>query len=140
MNTFNINDLNFINSETYENFIIKNPSSGNLRVRAYAASGAIPISGLKVVVSKVIDNNNVIFYEGYTNSSGVIDRIPLPAPKLDTDDLNIPNFTTYDIVATYIPDNVNLLFKVNMYEDVYVVQNINIVPDMNSNMGGSSGS
>ena len=140
MNTYKINDLNFINSDIYTKFIKDNPSTGNLRIRAYAASGAVPISGLRVIVSKAIEDNNVIFYEGYTDESGIIERIPLPAPKLDNDSEVIPNFTTYEIIATYIPDNIRLLFKVNMYEDVYVVQNISIVPEMNEYIGGKSGS
>ena len=44
-----------------------------------------------VVVSKIIDGNNVIFFEGVTDNSGVIDRITLPTPTLKTDDLIAPN-------------------------------------------------
>lgn len=136
MNTYNINDVNFINSEAYQNFIKNNPGYGNLRIRAYAASQAIPISGLKIVVSTTIGNDNVIFFEGYTNESGIIEKIPLPAPRLQTSNLDAPNTTTYYITATYIPDNLNIFYKVNMYENVCVVQNINIVPDMTSQVGG----
>ena len=140
MNTYNINDESFINSEIYKNFINTHPSKGNLRIRAYAASGAIPISGLKVVVSTKIDNNNVIFYEGETDDSGLIDRISLPAYKLDLNNLDIPDKTVYDINATYYPDNLKLLYSVNIYENVCVVQNINIVPDKKNIEGDLIGS
>ena len=128
MNTFNINDQNFINSKVYKDYLQKNPSNGYLKIRAFAANQAIPISNLNIKVSKNIDNNNVIFFEGTTNSSGIIEKITLPTPKLDFNNLDKPNSTTYDIIATY--DNKNIIYKVNMYENVYVLQEININPSM----------
>ena len=129
MNTYNVNDQSFINSEIYQKFLSENSSRGYLNIRAYAASQAIPISGLRVVVSTTIDNNKVIFFEGSTNSSGIIGGISLPAPKLDPNNLDAPNKTTYEIQATYTPDNITQIYKVNMYENVSVIQNINIVPE-----------
>ncbi len=128
MNTFNINDQNFLNSEVYKNFIKDNPSNGYLKIRAFAANQAIPISNLNIIVSKNIDNNNVIFFEGKTNSSGIIEKITLPTPKLDQNNLDKPSSTTYDIEATY--QNETRIYKVNMYENVYVLQEININPSM----------
>ena len=136
MNTYNINDENLINSEAYQEFLSNNPSRGYLNIRAYAASQAIPISGLKVVVSTNIDNDKVIFFEGSTNASGVIGGISLPAPKLDPNNLDTPNKTTYDIEVTYLPDNLTKIYSVNMYENVSVIQNVSIVPDMNLRLGG----
>ena len=130
MNTYNVNDSKFINSDMYKKFISDNPGRGYLKIRAYSASQAVPVSGLEVVVSKVIDNNKVIFFEGVTNESGVIEQISLPTPKLDGDNLGIPNGISYDITTTYIPDNTTRIYKVNMYENVYVIQTINIVPEM----------
>ncbi len=129
MNTYSVNDENFINSSSYQNFIKENNAVGFLKVRAFAASQAIPISGLKVVISKIIDDNNVVFFEGFTNESGVIERIALPVPRLDYSSMEAPIATVYDITTTYIPDNVTRIYKVNLYDDIYVVQNINIVPD-----------
>jgi hypothetical protein len=129
LNTYNVNDQNFINSEIYQKFLSENTSRGYLNIRAYAANQAIPISGLRVVVSTIIDNNKVIFFEGSTNSSGIIGGISLPAPKLDPNNLDAPNKTTYEIQATYTPDNITQIYKVNMYENVSVIQNINIVPE-----------
>lgn len=137
MNTYNFNDESFKNTTTYQNFIAENPSQGFLKIRAYAASQALPISGLRIVVSKNIDNNNVIFFEGVTNSSGVIEKILLPAPRLDPNNLDAPNSTTYEINATYPQDNVNNVYRVNMYENIYVIQTINIVPSLNALAGGN---
>ena len=131
MNTVNIDDQNFISTETYQNFMRNNPEYGYLRIRAYAASQAVPISGLKVVVSKIIDNTKVIFFEGETDSSGMIREISLPAPRKNTDNLETPQFTTYRINATYSPDNMSSVYNVNIYDDIIVVQSIVVVPDMN---------
>ena len=128
MNTYNINDDNFINSDIYKDFIKENPSRGNLRIRAYTASGALPVSGLKVVISTEYDDSNIIFFEGKTNESGLIEKISLPAPKLITDNLDVPNKTTYEILAIYEKEDLNKVYKVNMYEDVCVIQNINVAP------------
>ena len=128
MNTYNINDDNFINSDIYKDFIKENPSRGNLRIRAYTASGALPVSGLKIVVSTVFKDSDIIFFEGETNESGLIEKISLPAPKLITDNLDVPNKTTYEILAIYEKEDLNKVYKVNMYEDVCVIQNINVAP------------
>lgn len=130
MNTYNINDKSFINSNIYNDFMKKNPSKGNLRIRAYAASGAIPISDLKIVVKTTFNKNNIVFFEGVTNESGIIDRISLPAPKLNPDNLDAPESTVYEVVATYPPNDETNIYRVNIYENVCVVQTINIVPDM----------
>ena len=135
---FNINDENFKKTETYKRFINEHPVFGNLRIKATAASGAVPISGVKIVVTTNIESNNVIFYEGFTDSSGLISRISLPTYKLDPDNLNVPEKTEYNVTATYIPDNLSMTFKVNIYENINVVQNINIVPELRLIEGDTS--
>jgi len=136
MNIYNFNDPVFKKSQLYQDFILKNPSQGFLRIRAYAASQALPISGLRVIVSKTIDNNKVIFFDGVTNDSGIIEKITLPTPNINTNNQVIPSAITYDIEAIYVPDNINRKYLVNMYENVYAVQNINVVPDVNNGVGG----
>lgn len=131
MNTYNINDINFTNSNLYKQYIKENPKVGFLKIRAYAASEAIPISGLNVTVSKIINGNNVIFFEGVTDNSGVIDNISLPVPILKSDDLIAPNGVDYTINTLYRPDNIRGTYNINMYENVYVVQTVRIVPKIN---------
>ena len=128
MNTYYINDQNFINSEIYKKFLDNNESRGILNIRAYAASQAVPIEGINIIVSTNLDNNKIIFFEGKTNSSGVISGIVLPAPTLNIDNLNAPNKTEYNIEATY--NNLVKNYKINVYENVSVIQNISVVPEM----------
>ena len=127
---FNVNDENFKNSATYKKFINEHPALGSLRIKASAASGAVPISGVKIVVTTMIENVNVVFFEGETDNSGLIEKINLPAYKLDTNNLEVPNKTVYSVKATYVPDNLSMTFNVNIYENINVVQNINIVPEL----------
>lgn len=117
----NIND--FMKTSMYSDFINNNPGIGRLKIRAYAASEALPVSGLNIVVSSVVSSVKVVFYEGVTDASGMIPNISLPAPKLISN-LEIPNTIKYDIEVL----NNNSKFSVNMYDGVCVIQNINFVP------------
>ena len=117
--------MNNINNQEYQDFLKNNPGRGILSIRVYTASEAIPIENLKVVVSKEINNSDVIFFEGYSDSSGVVNDIILPTSKLDSNDLEIPQGTTYNIKAMIA--NMSEEFKVEMFEGVTVVQKINVV-------------
>lgn len=125
--TYNIDDKDFVNSELYKSFINANPGVGFLKIRAFAASQAVPISGMNVQVSKDIGGNKVIFFSGVTNESGVIERISLPVPR-SSDNMMAPLITTYDIETSY--EDVDRIYKVNVYDNIYVVQNINVTPNI----------
>ena len=130
MNIYNFNDVNFKNSNLYKQYITDNAGEGYLKIRAYTASQALPISNLKIVVSKKLDNNIIIFFEGETNSSGVIEKITLPAPVQNSDDLEAPSSVAYDIKVTSNLDETTSIYRVNIYDKIYVVQTINLVPTM----------
>ncbi len=126
MNIVYFNDQEFINTSIYKNFINKNKGKGYLNIRAYAANLAVPISNLEVIVYKIIDDKKIIFYEGKTDSSGTIKNIELPSPLITNNDEEIPSSEEYNISASY--ENQNLVFKVLIYSNISVNQNINIVP------------
>ena len=128
MNTYNINDIDFINSDIYKEFKKNNPSYGYLRIRAYYASGALPINNMKIIVKTKFNDNTIIFYEGKTDQSGVIERIKLPAPKMILDNLVIPDKIEYEIDALYPDENFSSKYLISMYEGICVVQNINVPP------------
>lgn len=130
MNTFNFDDETFMNTNTYKEYIKNNPATANLNIRTSAASNAIPISNVRIIISKMIDGNKIIFYDGLTDESGIINNIKLPTPALNSNDLEAPSGTLYDIEAIYKEDNIDRFYKVLMYADICVVQNINIVPTM----------
>ena len=131
----NLNE--FKNSEEYSKFINENPSVGYLNIRAYAANSAIPISALEVKVTKIINNEKIIFYEGKTDNSGVITNINLPTPSLNSNDEIAPLSSKYEVIARYNDDN--LIFNVTMYSGISVIQNISVVPNLRLD-GGTYGS
>lgn len=124
MNIYNVFDSEFKNSNFYQDFLKDNPTVGYLKIRAYAASEAIPISNMQVEISKTIGDNKIIFFSGLTDNSGMIERVTLPTPRLDVSDLNVPNNIEYDIKTTY--NGVDTIYKVIMFEGVCVVQTINV--------------
>lgn len=128
MNVYNINDKEFLNSKIYQDFIKENNGYGFLIIRASSAKGAIPIKGLKIEVSTDIDDNKVVFFDGQTDNSGMIESLALPAPKKTGNDMIEPKYKVYTINASY--NNDSLEYKVNLYDNISVVQNINIVPKM----------
>ncbi|MBP3766154.1 MAG: hypothetical protein J6G98_03135 [Bacilli bacterium] len=124
MNIYNVFDSEFKNSSIYQDFLKDNPTVGYLKIRAYAASEAIPISNMQVEISKTIGDNKIIFFSGVTDNSGMIERVTLPTPRLEVSDLNVPNNIEYDIKTTY--NGVDTIYKVIMFEGVCVVQTINV--------------
>ena len=125
---YNINDLNFISSDLYKRFKKDNPSYGYLKIRAYQANEALPIEGMKIIIRTIFEGNEIIFFEGETDQSGLINKIKLPTPKVVLDNLVIPKEIIYEIEAIYPKDNIDKTYKISMYEDVCVVQNINVPP------------
>lgn len=132
MNNVSIDNEEFLKSAEYRNFISRNSGKGNLKIRAYVASEALPVGGLHIVVSTDFNGTKIIFFDGETDASGMIQTLSLPAPPLAMNNLEIPLTTTYHITAsssTGVPKE----FSVNMYDGICVVQNINFVP------GGQNG-
>ncbi len=127
MNTYYIDDEKLMNSYFYKEFIENHPGKGNLKIHAYAASEALPVSGLHIIVSTNIDNNKVIFFDGVTDSSGMIQTLSLPTTSLEISNLEVPVGTIYFIEA----ESIN--YQVNLYDGICVVQNINTV------LGGNNG-
>lgn len=117
-------------NEMFKDFLKDNPGYGYLKVRASMASEAVPVSDVNVVISLNYKDENIIFFEGKTNESGVIEKIKLPTPFLDDNNLIRPNKIVYTLDVRY--NDFRNTYSVAMYEGVCVVQNINIpVEDIN---------
>lgn len=128
MNIEYFNNTEFKNSPVYQNFLNNNKGIGFLMIRANAASGAIPISNLKIIVSKEINGDKVIFFDGSTDLSGMIERISLPAPLQEENNLDVPRYETYDIEATYEDGNIKDKYNVNIYNGLITSQKIIVTP------------
>ncbi len=128
MNDKYVTDEVLKTDQEFRRFLEENPSIGYLKVRASAAYQALPISGVNVRISKEIGDWNVIFFEGVTDNSGVINNISLPAPSCTKSDLDVPNYTKYRLTATGSNQNVYQVFDFYVYCGITVVQDINVIP------------
>lgn len=81
----------------YKSFLREHPARGMLKVQANTASGAYPISGLRVVVTKDFTDGEHTFYSGITDANGIIDGVELPAPPV----VNSLNYELPDKGAGY---------------------------------------
>jgi hypothetical protein len=121
----------FKDSSTYKNFININDSYGILKIDAFTASGAYPLAGVDIIVSKVLDGNKIIFYEGKTNDSGIIESIVLPTRSIKEEINNASDilFTTYDLEANYKKYDVSKNYDVSIFDEVKVIQPVTFAID-----------
>ena len=130
--TININEVDKLeNDSSYQKFIKDNPGTGNLKIRATSFSEALPIKGVKITISKEIGDNTIIFYEGLTDDSGMINNIKLPTPVRVSSDLEVPNFATYSLRAEYDIDGFDKIYDISLCCGVGAIQYINITPKVN---------
>ena len=127
------------NDQDYQQFLKDNPSRGTLKIRVSSASQALPIENVKIVVSKKIGNNTIIFFDGKTDESGMINNISLPTARRVQSDLDVPQFTTYLIHATYDPEKFDKFYDIGLCCGVSVIQNINITPNISLEMRNNYG-
>lgn len=135
MNELFYTDQRLQNDVAYQEFVRDNPSKGYLKIRASAANEAVPISGIKIKVSKLIGTNNVIFFEGETDYSGMINNIVLPAPQAAISDEVIPKFTDYDLTAKGSIQNIDDRYSISVCCGITVIQYINVTPIIYAEIG-----
>ncbi len=126
----NINDATLESDVAYQEFLKENPGRGLLKVRASSASEAVPVEGVEVIVSKDIGNNKIIFYDGKTDESGMINGISLPTPPKVTNNEAVPKFANYNLEAIYGPSNMDKNYNISICCSISVIQYINITPNV----------
>lgn len=117
------------NDFEYQSFIANNPSKAFVKVRASSINEALPIKDLEVYISKKIGTNTIVFFEGKTDESGMINGITLPAPAKVKTNEDIPEFTKYDLNATYLKSNFKKTYPISVCCGITIVQHINIIPN-----------
>ena len=113
----------FKKTEVYSNFVKEHKGSGNLKIRAFTTNEALPVGDVHVIVSSLYENEKIIFFDGYTDESGMISDISLPTTIINNDNLIVPIYTQYEIEAFFGESKIND-YKVLMYDGVCVIQNI----------------
>lgn len=120
----------FKNTSDYNEFAKNNPSIGHLKVQVFTAYQAIPIENTEILITKDIKSKKVLFFKGLTNSSGIVEDIPLPTPKNDViaELFETPVYETYDITAINTDYENIQKFSINMY-DTKIIQYIKMIPN-----------
>ena len=130
MNFVNLED--FKQTESYENFIQENPSTGRLKVEVFTAYRAIPIPDTRILVTKDIDGQKVLFFSGLTDSSGMISNIELPSPAENKnfkpgDDAQ---YAMYDVTAIHEGYERIKKYDVAIFGNTGVIQYNKMIPDV----------
>ena len=116
----------YFNSEKNADYLKNNPGSGPLRIQVYTANQAFPLEDVEVKVYKEIDGKRVVFFNGVTDSSGIIDNINLPTKevKKEVESASDIMSTDYIIEAKYPKTGVAQDYIVSIYDDLKVIQPI----------------
>ena len=121
----------FKNTDLYEDFIKENSDIGNLKVQVFTAYGAIPISDTSIVVYKDIEEYRVVFFQGNTDSSGIISDIKLPAPPMVVSNEEVPIYTIYNMTAFHMGFETLKSYTIGMLGGVNVIQYVKMLPEVN---------
>ena len=117
--------MNQSNNELFQKFLSFNRGVGTLMIRANTAREALPVSNLKVLITTIYEGETLTLFEGYTDESGMIQNLSLPAPKIDNNNLIVPIATTYMIKAS-LNSQFEQSYFVNIYDGISVLQNISV--------------
>ena len=119
----------FKKMDIYKDFIKINPALGYLKIKVSGAYEAVPLKNVLITIYKDIGEFNVIFFQGVTDSNGIINNIVLPCPK-EIDYIEIPEYSIYNYKAEKDGFEVmNNSFVI--LSDILVSQNINLEPIVN---------
>lgn len=122
----------FMKTEAYKKFIEENPAIGSLKIQAFTAYQAIPIPDTEILITKKINDQQVLFFKGYTDSSGIIENIELPAPpSLSSTELEAtPAYTIYDLTAINEGYETIKRYEIGMFGDIKVIQYVKMTPQI----------
>lgn len=125
----------------YKTFLEENPSSGKVKVEAFTAYKAMPIANTEILITKDIGDYKVIFFEGYTDSSGVIDDIVLPAPKEEkvASYETPPQYTVYDLTAINEGYEKIKKYNIGVLGGVKIIQYVKMIPKIELEGGKNIG-
>ena len=121
----------FKNTDLYSDFIEENNDIGTLKVQVFTAYGAIPIENTNIVIYKDIEEYRVVFFQGLTDSSGIISDIKLPAPMMVTSNEDIPIYTVYNMTAFNNEYESIKNYVIGMLGGVNVIQYVKMMPNVN---------
>lgn len=104
MPEFSVQELVEEEDESVADFRRENSSNGFLKVQAYSGRGAIPVSGVHILVTKDLGGKEYVFVDDMTDESGFTAAKTLPAPNRELsqtpqkEGAPLP-YTTYNLIA-----------------------------------------
>ncbi len=103
---------------------------GYLVVRVSTANGAIPLERAQVTVRGEQEENSDIFVSMYTSSSGLTEKIELPAPSraLTENPGNSSPYGLYGIDVFYDGYKDSFFTNVPIFDTITSVQPVNMIP------------
>lgn len=110
-----------------------NSAYGSLRVQVFAADQVYPISAANVVVTE--NEKDDVLFQGYTDSSGIVDNILLPAPSKEMSEAPslLKPYAQYDITVSHPRFAQRKYVGVPVFEGIKSIQTVQLVPDENGN-------
>lgn len=106
-------------------------SEGKLRIRAYTAGGALPISGARVQISGAEEGNRDVKYVLLTDRDGMTEEITLPAPNASYSKFPYPSQTPYALYDVEISKDGYITKKIHglpIFAGIESFQGINMIP------------
>lgn len=122
----------FKKMDLYSDFIRENPDIGHVKVQVFTAYGAIPVSDTQIIITKDIEEYRVVFFQGKTDSSGIISDISLPAPKTVTSATPevVPEYTIYDLTAIHQGYETLKSYSIGIFGGVNIIQYVKMLPNI----------
>lgn len=103
-------------------------SLGALKVQVFMANRAYPVSSAHVVITG--KENKKVYFDGYTNTNGIVGSLLLPAPKksFSQSPQEKPPYSQYDITVTHPKFQKRQYLGVPVFAGVESIQNIQLLP------------
>lgn len=115
-------------------FFVMLDDFGSISVRAYTASGALPVADATVIISGAEESNRDVIYALTTDNDGTTQQIKLPAPSVvfsESPGATEAPYAIYDVEISadgYFPKRIN---SVPIFPGIYSLQPIAMIPQGN---------
>ena len=107
-------------------------SSGSIRVRAYTAGGALPVSGAIVRIAGAEEDNNHIAYTLMTDTDGLTPEVALPAPSVEYSLNSNPAeqpYSVYNVEVSASGFYTKKILGMTVFPGVTSIQLVNMIPN-----------
>ncbi len=119
-------------SQRYRQYESQFNKKGLLRVETTASRGLYPVGNSRVVVYKTIDGQNYYIYDLFTDASGILDNLELPAPdksfSTSPDDGGMVPYATYNVYVEHPGFAPTLFENVPVFDGIVSIQSVEMIP------------